>query len=41
MSSRIKLAILLAVTIVASACSAPTAPKGEECDPVTMGVGRC
>jgi hypothetical protein len=40
MSSRIKLAILLAVTVVASACASPTAPK-TECDPVTMGVGRC
>jgi hypothetical protein len=42
MSSRIKLAILLAVTVVASACSSPTAPKQDECfDPATVTWGRC
>ena len=39
MSLRQKLTIVLGATLLAAACSSPTAPKG--CDPVVIGSGAC
>jgi hypothetical protein len=39
MSFRQKLVVVLGVTLLAAACSSPTAPKS--CDVVTMGLGKC
>lgn len=39
MSLRQKLTVVLGATLLAAACSSPTAPKA--CDVVTMGSGFC
>lgn len=40
MSLRQKLMVVLGATLLAAACSSPTAPS-KECDVVTMGSSRC